>query len=60
MAAQASHFSQYMYADYVDVPLQVWDTDNNRQLMFSFRDQADDGEFNLIEFFSSEEPGTTQ
>ena len=50
--------SQYMYADYVDVPLQVWDTDNNRQLMFSFRDQADNGEFDLIEFFSSEEPGT--
>ena len=43
-------FSEYMYADYVEVPLQVWDTDNNRQLMFSFRDQADDGEFNLIEF----------
>ena len=50
--------SEYMYGGYDDVPLQVWDTDNNRQLMFSFRDQADDGEFNLIEFFSSEDPGT--
>ena len=46
-------FSEYMYADYVDVPLQVWDTDNNRQLMFSFRDQADDGVFNLIEYYLS-------
>ena len=51
-------FSEYQYADYVDVPLQVWDTENNRQLMFSFRDQADDGEFNLIEFFSSDDVGT--
>ena len=51
-------FSEFMYADYIDVPLQVWDIDNNRQLNFSFRDQADDGEFNLIEFFSSEDPGT--
>ncbi len=41
-------FSEYMFADYVDVPFQVWDTENNRQLMVSFRDQADDGEFNLI------------
>ena len=51
-------FSEYMYGGYDDVPLQVWDTDNNRQLMFSFRDQADNGEFNLIEFFTSEDPGT--
>ena len=41
-------FPGYMYADYVEVPFQVWDTKNNRQLMVSFRDQADDGEFNLI------------
>lgn len=42
-------FAQYQYRGYVDVPFQVWDTDNNRQLMVSFRDQADDGVFNLIE-----------
>lgn len=43
-------FPEYMYADYVHVPFQVWDTKNNRQLMVSFRDQADDGEFNLIRY----------
>jgi len=42
----------------VDVPLQVWDTEGNRQLMFSFRDQADDTVFNLIHFFTSTEPDT--
>ena len=31
------------------MPFQVWDTDNDRQLMMSFRDQADDGVYNLIE-----------
>ncbi|MCY4672487.1 MAG: T9SS type A sorting domain-containing protein [Bacteroidetes bacterium] len=46
----AISFSKYMYADYVEVPFQVWDTKNNRQLMVSFRDQADDGEFNLIRY----------
>jgi len=50
--------SEYQYEDYVDVPLQVWDTDNNRQLMFSFRDQADDDAFNLIHYFVSDAPGT--
>ncbi len=39
----------YSYADYVEVPFEVWDVTNDRQLMVSFRDQADDGEFNLIE-----------
>ena len=43
-------FPDYMYTDYVDVPFQVWDSENNRQLMVSFRDQADDGEFNLIRY----------
>ncbi|NPA45409.1 MAG: hypothetical protein GXO49_07740, partial [Chlorobi bacterium] len=41
--------SNYSYQDYIDVPFQVWDTDNNRQLMVSFRDQEADGEFNLYE-----------
>ena len=44
--------------DYVEVPFQVWDTDNNRQLMISFRDQADDGEYNLTQYWVSEDPGT--
>lgn len=37
----------FKYADYVDVPFQVWDTKNERQLMVSFRDQEGDGLFNL-------------
>ena len=41
--------SEYSYKDLVEVPFQVWDIENNRQLMASFRDQADDGEFSLIE-----------
>src|SRR5690606_25057709 len=40
--------SDYRFKDYVDVPFQVWDVDNNVQLMISFRDQQEDGEFNLI------------
>ncbi len=39
----------YTYMDYIDVPFEVWDIDNNRQLMVSFRDQERDGEFNLFE-----------
>ena len=39
----------YTYRDYVDVPFQAWDTDHNRQLMVSFRDQERDGKFNLIQ-----------
>jgi photosystem II stability/assembly factor-like uncharacterized protein len=33
---------QYPYSNYVDVPFEVWDTDNNQQLMVSFRDHDDD------------------
>ncbi len=40
--------SGYFYQDYVEVPFQVWDVDNNRQLMVSFRDQQEDSVFNLI------------
>ncbi|MDE2644532.1 MAG: T9SS type A sorting domain-containing protein [Bacteroidota bacterium] len=43
-------YPQYRFADYVEVPFQVWDTDSNRQLMVSFRDQANDGEWSLIRF----------
>lgn len=39
----------YPYADYVDVPFEVWDVTNNVQLMVSFRDRSADGAFNLIE-----------
>ena len=40
--------SNYKYEDYVEVPFQVWDTKNNMQLMVSFRDQQEDGKWNLI------------
>ncbi len=39
--------TDYSYADYIDVPFEVWDIENDRQLMVSFRDQQGDGAFNL-------------
>ncbi|HNP20302.1 MAG TPA: T9SS type A sorting domain-containing protein [Fulvivirga sp.] len=39
--------TDYAYEDYVDVPFEVWDMDDNEQLMISFRDQERDGTFNL-------------
>ncbi|GAB3332406.1 hypothetical protein GCM10027429_11720 [Marivirga atlantica] len=39
--------TNYSYQDYVDVPFEVWDIENDRQLMVSFRDQEADGTFNL-------------
>ncbi len=51
-------FADYVYANYVDVPFQVWDTDNNQQLMVSFRDQQDDGEWNLIASNTDGDPST--
>lgn len=38
----------YFYQDYVEVPFEVWDVTNQRQLMVSFRDQQEDSVFNLI------------
>jgi len=38
----------YIYKDYVEVPFQVWDVENDKQLMVSFRDQQEDGKWNLI------------
>lgn len=46
-------YIQYEYKDYVEVPFEVWDIDNNIQLMASFRDQSDDGAYNLINFNSA-------
>ena len=40
--------ASYSYADYVDVPFEVWDITNNKQLMVSFRDQDRNGQFNLL------------
>jgi len=39
----------YTYVDYIDVPFEVWDITNNRQLMVSFRDQEKTGDFDLYE-----------
>ncbi|MGE5807060.1 MAG: WD40/YVTN/BNR-like repeat-containing protein, partial [Ignavibacteria bacterium] len=39
----------YPYLDYVDVPFEVWDTDNNRQLMVSFRDHDGSGTWNPLD-----------
>jgi photosystem II stability/assembly factor-like uncharacterized protein len=44
----------YFYQDYVEVPFEVWDLTNNRQLMVSFRDQQENGVFDLI-FENTEE-----
>lgn len=41
--------AEYVYSGYVDVPFEVWDIENNRQLMFSFRDQQNDGSFTWTE-----------
>jgi len=51
-------FNDYQYRNYVEVPFQVWDLENNRQLMISFRDQADNRVFDLVEFYSSPDPNT--
>ena len=48
MSSTGLTYSKYIYRGYVEVPFQVWDTDNNRQLTVSFRDQADNGVFDLI------------
>lgn len=40
-------YSNYSYQNYVDVPFEVWDVTNNKQLMVSFRDQDRNGAFNL-------------
>jgi photosystem II stability/assembly factor-like uncharacterized protein len=39
--------ANFTYVDYVNVPFQVWDVTNNKQLMVSFRDQEKDGVYNL-------------
>ncbi|MEQ8243714.1 T9SS type A sorting domain-containing protein [Fulvivirga sp.] len=39
--------ANYSYADYVNVPFEVWDVANDRQLMVSFRDQQRNGTFEL-------------
>ena len=49
--------NQYSYKDYVEVPFEVWDVTNNKQLMVSFRDQQRDGGFNLNPRDDTNDPG---
>lgn len=44
--------NQHFYQDYVDVPFQVWDIDNDQQLMVSFRDNNDNGIYDLNDDFN--------
>ncbi|MBS1555935.1 MAG: T9SS type A sorting domain-containing protein [Bacteroidetes bacterium] len=52
--------TSYAYQDYVNVPFEIWDITNNRQLMASFRDQGRDGAFNLINFNTDNTEATLQ
>lgn len=47
-------FLDYPYADYVEVPFEVWDITNNIQLSVSFRDREDNGVYDLSEFNSED------
>jgi photosystem II stability/assembly factor-like uncharacterized protein len=40
--------NDYTYQNYTDVPFEVWDVTNNKQLMVSFRDQNRNGKFDLL------------
>jgi len=50
----------YLYQDIVEVPFQAWDVEANRQLMLSFRDQADNGQFDLIERSLNNQPSDSR
>jgi len=39
-----------VYQDYVEVPFELWDLEQNRQVMVSFRDQRGDGKFDLVPY----------
>lgn len=43
----------YTYRNYIDVPFEVWDIENNRQLMVSFRDNLNNGSFSLTDNFDT-------
>jgi len=40
--------ADYVFRDYVDVPFEVWDMETNRQLMVGFRDQSNNGIWDLL------------
>lgn len=39
--------AQYHYQNYVDVPFEAWDVTNDRQINISFRDENNDGVFDI-------------
>ncbi len=39
--------SSYVYKNYINVPFEVWDIEGNRELMVSFRDQNENGVFDI-------------
>ncbi len=39
--------NSFIYKDYIDVPFEVWDVTNNKQLMCSFRDIDKNGKYSL-------------
>ncbi len=41
--------AEYIYEEYGDIPFEVWDAENNRQLMVSYRDQENNGRWDLTE-----------
>lgn len=43
----------YSYEDFVEVPFQIWDIDNDQQLMVSFRDNNGNGVYDLSDDFDS-------
>ncbi len=53
--------NEYSFEDYIDIPFEAWEVDDEgndlRQLMVSFRDQQDDGTFNLNERDDENDPG---
>lgn len=50
--------NEYAYEGYVEVPFEVWDVTNNKQLTVSFRDQNRDGAFDLRPQYFSATPAT--
>jgi hypothetical protein len=49
----------YEYQDYVDVPFEVWNVASDEQLTVSFRDQANNGQYDLLPFRATEPPDET-
>jgi len=40
--------ADYTFQDYIDIPFEVWDVEANQQLMVGFRDQGNNGIWDLV------------